>query len=95
MKIIALEIENKGLTSADFEPHLEDEAKAVWELYKQNIIREIYFREDQSTAVLILECKNAAEAESILDQLPLVQKGLITFELLPLKPYPGFERLFR
>ena len=94
MKVIALEIENEGLTSADFQPYLKDEAEAVWELYKKNIIREIYFREDQPTAVLILECKDTAEAESILAQLPLVQKGLIKFEILPLIPYPGFERLF-
>ena len=94
MKVIALEIENEGLTSADFQPYLKDEAEAVWELYKKNIIREIYFREDQPTAVLILECKDTAEAESILAQLPLVKKGLIKFDILPLKPYPGFERLF-
>lgn len=95
MKVIALEVEKEGSTSDDFQPYLKDEAAAVWELYKNNIVREIYFRDDQSTAVLILECKDTAEAESILAQLPLVQKGLIKFELLPLKPYPGFERLFR
>jgi hypothetical protein len=26
--------------------------------------------------------------------LPLVQANLIEFEIIPLKPYPGFERLF-
>ena len=31
---------------------------------------------------------------SILATLPLVQEGLITFELIPLAPYPGFARLF-
>jgi len=29
-----------------------------------------------------------------LNTLPLVKEGLITFELIPLKAYPGFERLF-
>ena len=29
----------------------------------------------------------------MLDSLPLVQAGLIRFEVIPLVPYPGFERL--
>ncbi|MFC2134368.1 muconolactone Delta-isomerase family protein [Bacteroidota bacterium] len=94
MKIIAIEVENEGLTSADFQPYLKDEAEVVWELYKKGVIREIHFREDRHTAVLIMECKNVDEAKSVLDSLPLVQNGLITFDIIPLKPYPGFERLF-
>ena len=30
-----------------------------------------------------------------VDSLPLVAAGLIDFDLVPLKPYPGFARLFR
>jgi hypothetical protein len=30
----------------------------------------------------------------VLGMLPLVQQGLITFEVIPLVPYPGFSRLF-
>ena len=33
-------------------------------------------------------------ARQILAQLPLVQAGLIEFEIIPLVPYDGFERLF-
>jgi hypothetical protein len=63
-------------------------------LQQQNIIREIYFRADRSCVVLILECDSVDEAEKILKTLPLVQANLIEFEIIPLKPYPGFERLF-
>ena len=45
-------------------------------------------------AVLILECGGTAHAEGILSSLPLVREKLITFELIPLKAYPGFARLF-
>ena len=31
---------------------------------------------------------------NVLAQLPFVREGLIIFELIPLKAYPGFERLF-
>jgi hypothetical protein len=41
-----------------------------------------------------LECRDATEANDILDSLPLVKAGLIAFDLIPLVPYPGFARLF-
>ena len=73
---------------------LKKEALRAWELYQQGIIREMYFRDDRSEAVLILECLNINEAQKILSTLPLVEEGLIQFELIPLRPYPGFSRLF-
>ena len=94
MKILALEKEILSTTPDQFGPHLKAEAARVWELYQGGQIREIYFRGDRSEAVLILECADAEEAHQLLDSLPLVQAGLIGFEVIPLEPYPGFERLF-
>ncbi len=94
MKILALEHENPKLTAEDFGPHLKAETRRVWELYQSGIIREIYFRADQTCAVLVLECENVQEADKVLSTLPLVREKLIRFELIPLIPYPGFERLF-
>jgi muconolactone delta-isomerase len=95
MKILALEHEFPDLSAGDFQPHLKVEARAVWELQQKGLIREIYFRADQPSAVLILECDTVEEAEQILGTLPLVKAKLIHFELIPLAPYPGFERLFK
>ncbi len=94
MKILALERETPGTTPEQFAPHLKAEAAHVWELYKSGRIREMYFRRDRKEAVLVLECADAEEAHQILGTLPLVQAGLIRFEVIPLVPYPGFERLF-
>ncbi|MGZ9164207.1 MAG: muconolactone Delta-isomerase family protein [Anaerolineales bacterium] len=94
MKILAMEIETEGVTSEQFIPHLKSEAKRVWELYQNGTIRELYFREDRSEAVLILECADASEARQMLESLPLVKAGLITFDIIPLVPYPGIARLF-
>lgn len=94
MKLLALERDKPGATDADFAPHLKSEAAQAWVLYQQGFVRELYFRQDEHTAVLVLECSGTDEAKAILSTLPLVQKGLITFKLLPLVPYPGFERLF-
>jgi len=94
MKILALEHEQPGLTAADFQPHLRAEALRAWRLHQSGVIRELYFRADQHSAVLVLECAGVDEARQALADLPLVQAGLITFELIPLVAYPGFERLF-
>jgi hypothetical protein len=95
MKILALEHENPNAQSANYAPHLEAEARHAWELSQQGIIREMYFRADRDEAVLVLECEGLEEAQSALATLPLVQAGLISFECIPLKPYPGFARLFK
>ena len=41
----------------------------------------------------MLECANVEEAQGVLTTLPLVKAGLITFDIIPLRPYPGFARL--
>ena len=94
MKILAIEREQPGVKDDDFMPHLKEEARRVWELYQAGVFRELYFRQDQPSAVLILECADVDEAGDVLDSLPLVKEGLITFDLIPLKAYPGFFRLF-
>lgn len=94
MKILALEKDMPGVIPWQFQPYLEDEARRVWELYQQGVIRELYFRADRTDAVLILECEDAESARSVLNTLPLVQAGLVEFEIVPLIPYPGFARLF-
>jgi muconolactone delta-isomerase len=94
MKILALERDKQGATDADFAPHLKAEAARVWELYQQGVVRELYFHRDEHTAVLVLEAESVDVAREVLGTLPLVKSGLINFELIPLVPYSGFERLF-
>jgi hypothetical protein len=94
MKFLALEKETPGAKNDQFKPHLRAEALRVWELHQAGLIRELYFRTDEHTAVLVLECADLVEARRTLDSLPLVQAGLIRFEVMPLAPYSGFARLF-
>jgi hypothetical protein len=94
MKILAIEKQVPGVTAEQFQPYLGAEAKRAWDLYHAGIVRELYFRQDQTTAVLVLECASVEEAQKVLDTLPLVQEGLIAFDVIPLRPYPGFARLF-
>ena len=95
MRILAIEKDVPGVTDGEFKPHLKAEAARVWRLYQAGMFRELYFCQDQRSAVLILECADVEEANQVLSTLPLVREGLITFDIIPLVPYPGFSRLFR
>ena len=94
MRILAIERKVPGVTDEEFRPHLKEEAARVWELYQAGVFRELYFRQDQPSAVLVLECTDAKEASQVLNTLPLVKEALIAFDIIPLMPYPGFSRLF-
>ena len=94
MKILAIEADLPDVDTVAMLPLLKAEATRVWDLVQAGVVREIYFRADRPSAVLILECANVEEAEQVLATLPLVQARLIAFDIIPLAPYPGFGRLF-
>jgi hypothetical protein len=94
MKILAIESAAGETTDEQFAPHLRQEALRVWDLYKSGVIRELYFHRDRHESVLIMECQDPPEASRVLNSLPLVANGLISFNVIPLVPYDGFERLF-
>ena len=95
MKILALETEVSYVRDDQFTLELlAEEAQRAWELYQEGTIRELFFSQEKYEAVLILECGDSAEAQRVIDSLPLVKAGLIGFKIVPLVPYDGFARLF-
>ena len=94
MKILALEKEISGATAETFQRYAKAEAAKAWELHQGGSIRELYFRADQHTVVLVMECASVEEAQGILATLPFVREELIQFDLIPLTAYTGFARLF-
>jgi hypothetical protein len=70
------------------------EARQSWRLYQAGTIREISFRADAHRSVMLLEAPDEAAARAALDTLPFVQAGVLTFELIGLKAYDGWARLF-
>lgn len=50
MKILAIEREQPDASPDTFKLHAEEEARKAWELHQAGLIRELYFRTDQSTA---------------------------------------------
>ena len=95
MRILAIERPVPGVADEQFTPEMAAaEARRAWDLHQAGVIRELYFHANEPTAVLVLECSDLAQADAALASLPMVSAGLIEFEVLPLRAYPGFSRLF-
>ena len=93
-KIVAYDTPTQGVTLEDLKPHLKEEAKHAWELYKAGIFREIYLRTDRPGALMVMECADVDEARKITEDLPLVKEGLIKFEFIPVGAFMPWETLF-
>lgn len=70
------------------------EATRTWELYRAGVIRELSWRVDRDDVVLVLEADDPEAAEAVLATLPLVEVGAISFQVLGLRPYDGWQRMF-
>jgi hypothetical protein len=92
MKLLAIEKDNTTVNWSEEKEVLVNESYQVYELMQRDIIREVYFTEADN-AVLILECNSKENAADVLATLPLVKAGLISFELMELRPYTGFDRI--
>lgn len=95
MKVLALGRDVVAQDDPRFTELRPAEARRVWEMYQADLLREVYFRADSPNGVLVFEVPDLAAARAAVDTLPLVAAGLIDFDLVPLRPYPGFARLFR
>lgn len=94
MKILALDRPLPGATMDKYVPHLKDEVRHTWTAYKQDVVRDIYFRQDRPGVAILLECASADEAKAVVADFPLVKAGLIEFEVIPLGPFTNWELLF-
>lgn len=94
MKILALSKRQPGVTAEQLQPHQVSEARRVWELYRNGVFREMYFRQDRPGAVVVLECASVEEARRSLGTLPMVAAGLLDFDVIPLGPFLPLENLF-
>jgi hypothetical protein len=93
MKILAIEKEAPGVDwNAVSKELMAEEANHIYKLYLSAQLREHYFN-DEKCAVLILECNSKKEALALLNNLPLVKNNLITFDLMELHPYTGYDRI--
>ena len=91
MKVLAIEKELSFVSTE--KAVMEQEAHRVYELYKMDKLREIYFTSEKHTAVIIFEVEDITEARKLVNSLPLVENNGIDFDLMELIPYNGLDRL--
>ena len=89
MKVIAVAHRRQDASPEDFVPHLEREANQVLAMYRDEVIREIYSRNDGKGAIIVFECDDEAHAERLLNELPLAKAGLLSFDIYGTRPYRG------
>ena len=94
MKILVLPKPIEGVSREEMLQYAPAEIQAVWELYKQGIVREFYTRANEpNRVVLFLESASVEAAWDALSTLPFAQLHLIDFDVIPLAPFYGLENL--
>lgn len=94
MKFLCLDIPAPGATLEKYQPHLQEEARHAWQLYKGGIVRDMYFRQDRPGVAIIAECESADAALKALREFPLAKAGLLDWDVIPLGPFLNWEMLF-
>jgi hypothetical protein len=65
---------------------MPEEIRATVRLYLDGKIRQWYSRADGKGVVFILDCKDVAEARSVMEALPLAKAQLVNLEFTALTP---------
>ncbi|MFI7386300.1 hypothetical protein [Streptomyces sp. NPDC049813] len=74
----------------DFAGVLPEETETVRGLYAAGTLRQIWLRDDTRGACFLLEADSLHDAETAVAALPLAQKEMSGFQIIPLRPYGGF-----
>ncbi len=94
MKVLVMPKPIEGVSREEMLRHSPAEIQAVWELYKQGVVREFYTRASEpNRVVLMLESASMEAAQDALATLPFAQLHLIDFDVIPLAPFFGLENL--
>jgi len=78
-------------SDADFEQLVPSEGAQARHLYSIGFTRQIWHRGDMPGACQIVEARDEIEVREKLATLPLARAGTLDFEIVPLKPYAGFN----
>ena len=94
MKLLCLDVPQPGASLEKYQPHMRDEARHAWQMYKGGTIRDIYFRQDRPGVAIIAEAESVDAAKKALAEFPLAKAGLITWDVILLGPFTNWETLF-
>ena len=84
--IFALLKARPGVTRERVTAIMPAEIRATVQLYLDGKIREWYSREDGRGGIFLLNTRDVAEAQSIMESLPLAKENLLDHEYIPVGP---------
>jgi hypothetical protein len=84
--VLALLKAKPGVTREQVMAIMPAEIRATVQLYLDGKIREWYSREDGRGGVFLLNARDVAEAESIMESLPLAKENMLDHEYIPVGP---------
>lgn len=94
MKFLCLDIPQPGASLEKYQPHMLDELRHSWQLYKRGAVRDIFFRQDRPGVAVIAEADSMEAIKKALGEFPLAKAGLIDWDVIPLGPFTNWELLF-
>lgn len=89
MKVIAIVTRKADARPEEFAPYLVEESNQALKMYRDELVREIYSRDDGKGAIIVFECKDINQAKTLFGELPLAKVGLISAEFYGVRPYRG------
>jgi hypothetical protein len=75
-----------GITRDQIQKVMPQEVRDTVRLYLAGTIRQWYSRGDGKGVVFILDCKDVAEARSVMEKLPLAKENLVDYDYTALTP---------
>jgi hypothetical protein len=79
---------------AEVARYAEAELRALWQLYRDGIVREMYSHAGPG-AILVLEAESVREGERQVAQLPLISADIMALEVIELRPFGAIEMMFK
>jgi hypothetical protein len=92
-KLLAIGSFTAKATPDVWRPILPTEMRETARLYLAGKIDQWYVKQDQSGVVFIMNLTNPEEAHELLAKLPLGQRGLMEFQIIPLGPLSPLRSL--
>ncbi|HTH61109.1 MAG TPA: hypothetical protein VL689_13245 [Paraburkholderia sp.] len=86
MKVLAIGSLAGELTPAQQQEIMPREVPATLQLYLDGKIEQHWFRADKPSVVFLMSSDSVDDAQATLSTLPLVEAGLMTFDLMPVGP---------
>ena len=80
-----------GVTREQFVEHIRTERDhEAWDLVRKGVIQQWLWKTGESPGILLLiSCDGIEEARALADDSPIVQRGIVEFEVEPVDPFPA------